>query len=150
MEIIEYFESGRKSHWKTQIAKGDWSAAAYLARIIDDEKAFNDYFSEGGKVLMLTDGDKLVSFVTLSITDCMDDDSLFPWIGFVYTFPEYRGHRYSEKLINYAEALAKKQGYSRTYIATDHENLYEKFGYTYMESRPEKSGDMSKIYYKNL
>ena len=30
MEIIEYFESGNKAHWKGEIAKGDWSAATYL------------------------------------------------------------------------------------------------------------------------
>lgn len=150
MEIIEYFESGNKAHWKEEIAKGDWSAATYLARIIDDEKAFTDYFSEGGKVFLLTEGQELISFVTLSKTDCIEDSSLFPWIGFVYTFPQHQGHRYSEKLINYAEDVAREQGYHKVYIATDHENLYEKFSYIYMESRPEKSGDMSKIYYKNL
>lgn len=29
------------------------------------------------------------------------DESMKSWVGFVYTFPEYRGNRYSEKLINY-------------------------------------------------
>ena len=150
MKIIEYFGSGNKAHWKAKIAEGDWSAATYLAKIIDDEKAFTDYFSEGGKVFLLTEGEELLSFVTLSKTDCFDDDSLFPWIGFVYTFPRYRGHRYSEKLMNFAEEEARKAGYKKVYIGTDHENLYEKFGYTYMESHPEKSGDMSKIYYKDI
>lgn len=150
MEIIEYFESSNKAHWKEKIAAGDWSAAAYLARIIDDEKAFTDYFSEGGKVFLLTEGNELISFVTLSKTDCFDDDSLFPWLGFVYTFPQHRGHRYSQVLMRHAEEEARKAGYEKVYIGTDHENLYEKFGYTYMESRPEKSGEMSKIYFKKL
>lgn len=150
MEIIEYFESSNKAHWKEKIAAGDWSAAAYLARIIDDEKAFTDYFSKGCKVFLLTEGNELISFVTLSKTDCFDDDSLFPWIGFVYTFPQHRGHRYSQVLMRHAEEEARKAGYEKVYIGTDHENLYEKFGYTYMESRPEKSGEMSKIYFKKL
>ncbi len=150
MEFIEYFKDSRKEHWKQQIATADWSAAKYLLKLLNDAAEFNNYLGEGGKVFLLVDGDKLVSFLTLSLRDCIPDDSMFPWLGFVYTYPAYRGNRYGEKLINYAEEQAGKSGYSKVYIATDHINLYEKYGFTYLENRMDRWNEESKIYYKDV
>jgi len=42
---------------------------------------------------MLTDGEKLVAFCTFAPRDEIWPTDLTPWIGFVYTYPEYRGRR---------------------------------------------------------
>ena len=55
---------------------------------------------------MLVDEDKLISFCTFAPKDDIQPTDLFPWIGFLYTFPEYRGHRYAQILLAYAESLA--------------------------------------------
>ena len=60
---------------------------------------------------------------------------LTPWIGFVFTEPVYRGHRYAGQLLTHAEKCAHKLGYSKIYICTDHVGLYEKYGYLYQENR---------------
>lgn len=150
MQIIEYFEDNRKEHWEKEIAKADWGAANFLLELLADRKKFNELLGEETKLYLLVDDEKLVSFTTLSHQDCIRDESMFPWIGFVYTYEDYRGHRYSEKLINYAEEQAKKDGHSKAYIATDHVGLYEGFGYTYMETRVDYWGDESRIYYKEV
>lgn len=62
------------------------------------------------KVLMLVDGENLISFCTFADKDDIQPTELTPWIGWVYTFPHYRGHRYVGKLLSYAEALAKTDG----------------------------------------
>ena len=77
--------------------------------------------------------------------DCIVDDNLFPWIGFVYTFPEYRGNRYSELLINNCADIAKKKGFEKLWIATDHDGLYEKYGFVYLENRIDCWGEDSKV-----
>ena len=46
------------------------------------------------KVLLLTEDSKLISFCTYAGKDDIQPTELSPWVGFVYTFPEYRGHRY--------------------------------------------------------
>ena len=40
------------------------------------------------------DNNKLISFCTYAELDEIQPTDLTPWIGFAYTFPEYRGNRY--------------------------------------------------------
>ena len=150
MKIVEYFTDNRKEHWKTRIAKADWGAADFLLKRLNDNNMLSECIGEDAKLFLLTDEDRLAAFCTLSRKDCIIDESRFPWIGFVYTFPEYRGNRCSEKLISYAEKQAAENGNSKVYICTDHIGLYEKFGYTYWESRIDCWGELSRIYYKDL
>jgi GNAT superfamily N-acetyltransferase len=99
-----------------------------------------------GTVYLLTEGDEIVSFVTLTHQDCIDDKTLFPWLGFFYTFPQYRGHRYGGKLLDYAVGQARKRGYGQVWLATDHVELYEKYGFIYQFDRVDVYGDNSRIY----
>ena len=148
MEIIEYFESENKLKWTEEIRKMDWGAAKFLAELLTENR-FANVLGEGGKLYLMIDGDKLVSFITLTHQDCIADEKLFPWLGFLFTSPEYRGHRYGEAIINYAVSEAKTQGYDRLYLATDHIGLYEKYGFSYMETRADVWGGDCRIYVKN-
>ena len=131
MQIIEYFEDGKKECWIEKIGSCDWGAAKYLAVLLKDGR-FETVLGTGGKLFLLCDGDELVSFVTLTHQDCIDDIRLFPWLGFVFTAPEYRGHRYSEQIISHACEEARRQGHEKVYLATDHIGFYEKYGIIYM------------------
>lgn len=149
MEILNYFESGSKEYLLSQIEQCDWSAAAFLAKIIKENR-FDEILGSDGSLFVMTDGEKLVSFCTLTRRDCIKDESLYPWIGFVFTAPEYRGRRYSGKIIAHACAKAKKQGFDMVYLSTDHVGLYEKYGFVYMENRTDVWGEDSRIYYRDI
>ena len=69
-----------------------------------------------GTLYLLTDGDALVSFLTLAERDCIDDASLAPWIGFVHTSPEYRGRRCAGVLLEHAVRMAGENGAKQVYI----------------------------------
>ena len=148
MEIINYFESADREHWLAEIRKCDWRAAPVLADFLENG-TFYEKLGDG-VLLLLTDGDRLVSFVTFAQWDCIDDKSLYPWIGFVFTAPEYRGHRYAGRLIERCEELARQNNVSQIYISTDHEGLYEKYGFEYKENRVDIYGDDSRIYIKSI
>lgn len=148
MEIIDYFKSDAPDYWLAEIGKSDWRAAETLVRFIK-ENSFHENLGNG-TLLLLTDGDKLVSFLTFAEWDCIDDNSLSPWIGFVYTFPEYRGHRHMGKLIRRCEELAAENGVQKIFICTDHIGLYEKYGFSYMENRVDIYGGDSRIYFKTV
>ncbi len=147
MEIFYYF-SNEQQIWIDKIRICDWRAAKFLADLLE-QNSFHKMLGNGGLFIM-ADGEKLVSFCTLTCRDCIKDDDLFPWIGFVFTAPEYRGKRYSGKVIEAACKRALKQGFDKVYLATDHIGLYEKYGFTYMESRMDIYGEESRIYYKEL
>lgn len=149
MNIIEFFEAQQKKDLINKIKQCDWGAAKFLAKLLE-ENDFHITLGHNGKLYIMEAEGETVAFLTLAPKDCIDDDSLFPWIGFVYVAPEYRGNRISEKLIQYACQEAKKQGHSRVYIATDHVGLYEKYGFIYMENRIDVWGEDSRILYKEL
>lgn len=147
MKIIDYFQSENHEHWRRQIAAYGWSAAKYLSGLLT-KGTFHQAVGKG-TLFLLIDGDRLVSFVTLSERDCLDAPDLTPWIGFVHTAPEYRGHRHVGKLIDHACAVARQHGAARVYLCTDHVGLYEKYGFTYLENRMCYGGEEGRIYVRD-
>lgn len=149
MEILEYFTSDNKAHWLHEIEKSDWGAGKYLAELLRENR-LKELAGETTLVLMLTDGDRLVSFCTYAPLDDIQPTDHTPWIGFVYTFPEYRGHRYMGLLIDYAECLATIMGKEAVYISTNHIGLYEKYGYEFFAMEKDVEGEDSRVYRKVL
>lgn len=149
MKVIEYFNSERPEHWLCQIGKSDWGAGQYLYDLLSKKK-LNDVVGENPKVLMLTNGDELISFCTYSEKDDIQPTTLAPWIGFVYTFPQYRGHRYVGKLFQEIESIANSEKIHDIFISTDHTGLYEKYGYEFYQMMNDIHGEPSRIYRKHI
>lgn len=149
MKVIEYFESDNKEHWISEIEKSDWGAGQYLAKLLKENR-LKEMVGETALVLMLTDGDKLLSFCTFAPLDDIQPTDLTPWIGFVYTFPEHRKNRYAGKLLEYAEYLAAMTGKEAVYISTSHTGLYEKYGYEFYTMEKDIGGEDSRVYRKVL
>ncbi len=149
MKIIDYFTSDNKENWLNQIKDSDWGAGKYLYELLKNNE-LKQLVGENTKVLMLTDGDKLISYCTFAEKDDIQPTDLTPWIGFVYTFPQYRGHRYSGKLLSFAENSAKAEGIDNIYISTNHIGLYEKYGYEFTEIMKDINGEDSRVYVKHI
>ena len=149
MNVINFFESDRQEHWLEEIARSDWGAGEFLHSLIKEGNFF-DAVGEGSKVFLLTDGDELISYCTYAQKDDIQPTELSPWMGFVYTFPERRGHRYVGMLFDEITRIAKEEGVRQVYISTNHIGLYEKYGFTYMESRIDIYGEESRIYCRQL
>ncbi len=148
MRILDFESINEQKQWIDKIRACVWGAAKLLADLLEQNR-FHIVLGNGSLFIMI-DGEKLVSFCTFTHKDCVDDDKLFPWIGFVLTSPEYRGKRYSGEVIEAACKRALRQGFDKVYLATDHIGLYEKYGFTYLESRTDIYGEESRIYYKEL
>ena len=54
------------------------------------------------------------------------------------------------KLLSHAEALAREAGNQSIYISTNHEGLYEKYGYAFLEVMKDMHGEDSRVYVKGL
>lgn len=149
MEIIEYFSTDNKEYWLSKIKESDWGAGQYLHELLKKQK-LKQLVGEDTKVLMLVDGEKLVSFCTLAEKDDIQPTDLTPWIGWVYTFPDYRGNRYVGKLLSHAEGLAREAGVENIYISTNHIGLYEKYGYEFYKIMKDVDGEDSRVYKRHL
>ncbi len=149
MNIIEYFSTDNKEYWLSKIKECDWGAGQLLHKLLKDQK-LKEYVGENTKLLMLVDGENLISFCTFADKDDIQPTELTPWIGWVYTYPNYRGHHYVGKLLSYAEILAKAAGVNNIYISTNHERLYEKYGYEFFEMMKDMHGEDSRVYVRHL
>lgn len=149
MRVINYFDSDRKEHWLNEIKKGDWGAAEFLYELLS-EGAFFEAAGEKSKVLLLTDDDTLISFCSYAEKDDIQPTDLTPWIGFVYTFPEYRGHHYVGLLMDEIERLARTDGVYEVFISTNHIGLYEKYGCEFKTEMKDMNGELSRVYVKRI
>lgn len=64
----------------------------------------------------------------------------------MFVSEEYRGNRLSQQLIQYAIDYIKNIGYNKVYIVSDHENLYEKYGFCVIDRKIAPWGSEEKIY----
>lgn len=149
MEIIELFSTENKDYWIRQIGKSGWSAGKFLHQLLSENR-LKELCGETTRVFMLTDGDNLAAFCTLAELDDVRDTELGPWIGFVYTFPQYRGHRYMGSLLDAAYDAARKDGAKEIYISTGETGLYEKYGYTFYQMMKDMHGEDSRVYRREV
>lgn len=149
MNVIDYFAISNKEYWLSKITESDWGAAQYLAYLLKENK-FLELVGDNSRVLMLIDGNNLVSFCTLAEKDDVQPTDLTPWIGWIYTFPEYRGNHAAGTLLANAEALAKAGGATHTHISTNHIGLYEKYGYEFFITAKDVEGEDTRVYRKKL
>lgn len=179
MRIIEYFEqtTEMQNKLREQIVQGDWRAAKYLYEVLEQGK-MKERYGERARLILLVetglqeasaeasrgvseeavDGEpqppKLLAFCTLAERDEIVEEEMTPdmklWVGFVYTFPEYRGNRYSERLINHACALAKQEGYENVYLSSNEVGLYEKYGFVFQKRLHTVWGEETQVFEKEL
>lgn len=149
MQVIEYFTTEQKEHWLNEIKKCDWGAGQYLYQLLS-ENNLKKMVGETALVPMLVDGDRLVAFCTFAPLDDIQPTKLSPWIGFLYTFPSYRGQHCAGMLLDYAESIATVMGREYIYISTNHVGLYEKYGYEFYKMEKDIEGEASRVYRKAL
>ena len=147
MQVIDYYKCDRPEYWLKQIKKSDWRAGQFLYELLSENK-FKNTVGEKSTVLMLVNEDELISFCTYAEKDDIQTTMLTPWIGFVYTFPEYRGHRYVGKLFLEIEKLAKAENIHNIFISTNHIGLYEKYGYEFYQIMNDMEGEPTSVYRK--
>ena len=127
-------------------AKGcSWSAGKSLADAMD-----KCLFTEWERVIVALDGGKICGYCTAAKTDCIPDVCYTPYIGYLFVGEEYRGNRLSQKLIQYAMNYLKSIGFDRVHIVSDHENLYEKYGFEIIDRKMAPWGSVEKIYMHSL
>ena len=149
MQVSNYFEIDNKEHWINEIERSDWRAGAFLGRLLRNDEFF-DAVGKDSRVLLLTEGDELISYCTFAEKDDIQPTDLTPWVGFVYTFPEHRGHRYAGLLFDEVERLAKELQVTDVYLSTNHIGLYEKYGWEFFDMMDDMDGEPSRVYVKKI
>lgn len=149
MKVIEYFSADNKQHWLDEMRRSDWGGGQYLCALLEENK-LKSLVGETALVPLLVDGERLAAFCTLAPLDDVQPTELSPWIGFVYTFPAYRGRRLAGVLLDWAESVATIMGKEYVHISTNHVGLYEKYGYDFFRMDKDVEGELTRVYRKAL
>ena len=148
MDILIYEEIKEPEQWLKQMEDCDWRAGPYLCTLLKEGR-FQEKYGETARVLLLTEGDRLAAFCTYAEKDEIPDTELTPWLGFVYTYPAYRGRRLMGRLISRAKETARENGYDTLWISSRENGLYEKYGAEYVTDMEDESGESSGVYRMN-
>lgn len=151
LQIKDYYQldSQEQKYWLAKIGESDWRAGKYLFQLLSDNE-FKNLCGQKSTVFLLTQNKDLLSFCTFAEHDDIPDTELTPWIGFVFTFPAFRGKRHIGKLMEHICGLAKNQGFNKIYISTDQKGFYENFGFSFLKILKEVNGYDSLVYQKEL
>ena len=122
-----------------------WGAGRTLA-----EEMRQNHFTGWERVILAEDQGHIAGYCTVSGTDCISDVPYTPYIGMLFVGEEYRGKRLSQRVIDDASEYLKELGFSEVYLVSDHENLYEKYGFQVIDEKMAPWGRMQKIYRKGL
>lgn len=93
---------------------------------------------------------RIVGMATIMKSDYYPLPEIYPWVTSIFVSEDYRGHRISGKLIDFANNYAKEIGFYRTYIPTEHIGLYEKYGYRYIKDIVNYGNGIDRLYAKDL
>lgn len=134
--------------WSTALAFVDacpWRGARSLAR-----KMREGYFTGWQCVILVTVDGEPAGFCTLAAEDGLVDDERTPFIGYVYVDERFRGRRLSEHMIRVAEDRARAAGFTRMYIRSGEEGLYEKYGYAPCGVGRDRHGEVETVFSREL
>jgi GNAT superfamily N-acetyltransferase len=107
-------------------------------------------FTEWERVFVAIEAEKIAGYCTIAKRDCIPDVPYTPYIGFMFVGEEFRGNRLSQELIIKAMGYAKELGFNNIYLISDHDNLYEKYGFTIIDKKIASWGTEEKIYMQSL
>ena len=122
-----------------------WRAGKSLANAM-----VNNIFTDWERVIVALENEKICGYCTVTKVDCIPDVSYTPYIGYLFVDEEYRGNRLSQRLIHYAMAYLKTVGFDKVYLVSDHENLYEKYGFCIIDRKIAPWGLEEKIYMQEV
>ena len=115
---------------------------------INQIKSWN--FSEWETPFVAIADGRIIGMATIMKSDYYPLPDIFPWISTIFVSEAYRGHRISGQLIDYANRYAKKLGFIKTYIPSEHKGLYEKYGYIYLRDIMNYGGGIDHLYMKEI
>ena len=95
---------------------------------------------------LLMHHDEIIGCCGVIPNDFISRMDLGPWLCALYVDENYRGNRYSEKLIARVKDDMQKAHYKALYLCTDHIGLYEKYGFSYIGDGYHPWGESSRIY----
>jgi GNAT superfamily N-acetyltransferase len=96
--------------------------------------------------LLTAEDDRIVGCFGLIANDFNSRQDLWPWLAALYVEESERGKELGGKMLAHGISEARRLGYNKLYLATDHIGYYEKYGFTYVGQCYGHDGEPGRIY----
>ncbi|MFC4410474.1 GNAT family N-acetyltransferase [Chungangia koreensis] len=94
--------------------------------------------------------DQIIGTYALLMNDFISRQDLYPWFACLYVHPDYRSKHIGSQLLKHAQEEVRKKGFDSLYLATDLDDYYEKYGWSYLADGYGVTGAAIKIYKKTV
>lgn len=95
---------------------------------------------------LLEQDNQIIGCAGLITNDFISRGDLYPWICALYIDEKHRGNAYGTLLLEKAKEDTKAGGFRYLNLCTDHEGLYEKYGFKYIGQGYHPWEEESRIY----
>lgn len=99
---------------------------------------------------LLLKGEMIAGCAALVTNDFISRHDLRPWLAGLYVEQSERGQELGSFIMEQLAEEAKRAGYAKVYLTTDHNSYYERYGWIRIEDGYEPSGERTRIYQKEL
>ena len=99
---------------------------------------------------LLYDGETIAGCAGLITNDFISRMDLYPWLCALFIEPSYRGRALGSLLIEKGKEDARKAGFSKLYLCSDHVGYYERYDFTKIGTGYHPWGETSGIFMAEL
>lgn len=129
----------------------NWWGAEYKEGKVEEFMSRCLYENRIPQTYIALDSNEVVGMYQIDMYDGVDvRPDYYPWLVNVYVDDKKRGNGICANLMEHAKQSFISLGLKRVYLYTDHINLYEKYGWIYLEEVVTFEGKNRRIYYIDL
>jgi len=99
---------------------------------------------------LLLDQEEIIGCYALLTNDLISRQDLYPWLGCLYVDEKHRGRQLGSKLLAHGCQEARRLGFPKIYLTTDHDGYYERYSWIRMEDGFNLFGEQGRIYFHTL
>jgi len=126
------------------LERGREKVAEYIGRCLN-KKIPLTYIAVDG------DDEKVVGMYQIVMNDDVNiRPDYYPWVANVFVKETYRNRGICDKLMKHAQCVFQELGYSKVYLYSEHEGLYEKYGWKLIETVTNFDGAYNRIFEYNV
>lgn len=140
-------KSSKETKILLNIIEKEWiEAYKWLTDVIDE-------WSEQDlpQIVLAIENNDIIGYYSLIAQELIQNNHDYtPWLGTLFIQKKYRNRHYSPILLEDACKRVQNMGYDNLFLATEHTQYYEKFGFKQIGIELYNWGTPTKIYQKHL